>query len=136
MCVAPEEEGSYGEEWEEEGTGGNPVAVIATRANTPEARYAEAQCDKERDSMEEHGYEIGNFTGKYTAEPGERYKGTNYELLYETELILLPFGAHSTSVGRKRNTCQVIVDSVRGHYKVTHGPHFRLGQGLPSKYVT
>lgn len=122
------------EEGEEEANGGDPVAVAATRANTPEARFAEAQCDKERDRLEKLGHEVGDFTGKYQTEPGKRYKGTNYELLYETKLPpFIPFSSGGGEL-RRESTCQVIIDRVHGHYHVTHGPHFRLGQGLRSQY--
>ncbi len=120
------EEGEGGE-LEEEGSGGNPVATIAVRMTTPEGRFAEAQCDKERDTMESNGYEIGNFTGRYTVEPGERYKGTNYELLYATSLP--PFVLGMTGPV-KESVCHVIIDQIKGKYHVTHKAHFRLGQGL------
>ena len=122
----PCEEGEE-EEWEQEGLGGNPIAVISTRANTPEARYAEAQCDRARDMMESHDYEIGNFTGKYAVEPGGRYKGTNYELLYATGLPPFVLGMARPI---RESVCHVIIDQIRGKYYVTHKAHFRLGQGL------
>jgi RHS repeat-associated protein len=108
------------------GEGGDPIATIATRAKTPEGRFAEAQCDKQRDYLESKGKSIGNFTGQLQAEPGGRYAGTSYALLYETEFAVVASGP---SVNQE-STCHVIVSVVYGHYHVTHGPHFRVGQGL------
>ncbi len=122
-----EEEGEVEEE--SGGGGGSPVASVATRAGTPEGRFAESRCDGERDAMESRGYEIGDFTGRLQTESGRRYGGTSYELLYEVKAVLIPFGAHSASLAQE-STCHVIINNVRGRYHVTHGPHFRIGEGL------
>ncbi len=122
------EEGEYEEGGEsEEGSSGGPVATIAVRMPTPEGRFAEAQCDKERDTMENKGYEIGNFTGRYTVEPGGRYEGTSYELLYATSLPPFVLGMAAPV---KESVCHVIIDQIKGKNHVTHKAHFRLDQSL------
>jgi RHS repeat-associated protein len=126
LPMLPEDE----EEIEEVGGGGGaPVASIATRAKTPEGRFAEARCDEERDRLEHKGHEVGDFSGRLWTEPGGRYKGTSYELLY---IVKLPaFSARSSDARHvfQESMCHVIVNKKGGHYHVTHGPHFRIGQG-------
>ena len=102
---------------------------MATRAKTPQGRFAEAKYDGERDHLEASGYEIGDFTGHLQSEPGGRYKGTSYELLY---IVRPAFAAGSLGGPHflQESTCHVIVNEVHGHNHVTHGPHFRIGQGL------
>jgi RHS repeat-associated protein len=118
-----------GQEETGEEEGGDPIATIATRAKTAEGRFAEWQCDKERDRLEKKGYEIGDFTGRMNPpQPGGRYPGTSYELLYATHFVFLASAPPSLI---KESTCHVIVAATSGgHHRVTHGPHFRIGRGL------
>lgn len=106
-------------------TGLCPIAIAAVRAHNPEARWAEAQCDKAREKRSFLSrLAIGNYTGRGRAEPGKRYKGTSYELLYQKKLA----GAVLSTF-----VCHIIVNIEHGKYVATHGPHFRPApeDGLP-----
>jgi hypothetical protein len=63
-------------------TGLCAVAIAATRATTPEGRFAEHQCDDKRETESQSRQEaIGNFTGTILDEPGKKGE-THYELEY------------------------------------------------------
>jgi hypothetical protein len=110
-------------------TGLCPIATAAVRAHSPEARWAESQCDKAREKRSFVApFAIGNFTGNGRTEPGKRYKGTSYELLYQKKVLGVVLSTY---------ICHIIVNVAHGRYVATHGPHFRPAPeaGLPEIIV-
>lgn len=96
---------------------GNEHAEIAVRAPTPYLRYLEHKCDVQRDSYgPEFAAVIGDFTGAISSEParGRRYRhATSFLLGYLSPM--------------SDNSCHIIA---RGR-RILHGPHFRIGKGVP-----
>ena len=104
-----------------------PFAKTATRAHTPEERFAEHQCDLQREKERQpRKSEIGNFTGRIMSEPSPK-GGTSYELEYKPETVtFLPLSL-GAALGSPEQVmwCHIVLGIRNGHFVVLHGPHFR-----------